>query len=154
MKRWLVGSLALNVLLVGIGAGFFVGGVLRPEPLRPPMPPGPGVQRDLAAAVETGLSGASRDAAREIVRRNLPPPPPMPMPRFEDMLARFVAGDVPKTPDFLDPAMEARRKRDIESLRKTFAELADVLETPERETLAAALAARVAQVRACIDSPR
>lgn len=156
MKRWLIGSLALNVLLVGIGGGFFAAGMFRPEPQRPPMgPPPPGAQRDLAAAVETGLSGDAREAAREIVRRNLAPPPPGgPFPRADDLLARFVEGDVPKTADFLDPVMEARRKKDVEALRRTFAELADTLEQPEREALAQALSQRVAAVRACIDAGR
>lgn len=152
MKRWLIGSLALNVLLVGIGAGFFAGGLFRPD-ARPPLmpPPGPGVQRDLAVAVERGLTGESREAAREIVRRNLAPPPQPPFRRAEDMLARFVDGDVPKTADFIDPAMEARRKQDIEALRKTFAELADTLEEPERRALADSLTARIGEIRACLD---
>lgn len=150
MKRWLVGSLALNVLLVGIGVGFFAGGLFRPEPRLPLPPPGPGVQRDLADAVERGLTGESREAAREIVRRNLSSPPPPPFRGPEDMLARFVDGDVPKTADFIDPAMEARRKQDIEAVRKTFAELADTLEEPERRALADALTARIGEIRACL----
>lgn len=153
MKRWLIGSLALNVLLVGIAGGFFAGGVFRPAP--PPrfgaLPGGPGIQRDIAMAVENGLTGAEREAAREIVRRNLTLPPP-PFPRAEDLLARFVEGDLPKTADILDPGMEARRRQEAEALRKTFAELADALEQPERESLAQALSQRISTVRACIDS--
>ncbi len=153
MRRWLIGSLALNVLLVGIGGGFLFGALLRPQPLTP-MPPPPGVQRDLVAAVDAGLTGEARERAREVVKRNMLPPPPMPMPRAEDLLGRFVDGEVPKTPDFLDPAMEARRKKDAEGVRKTFAELADVLDRDQRQALADALAARIGEVRACIDGSR
>jgi hypothetical protein len=152
MKRWLIGSLACNLLLLGIGAGFLVGGFLRPGPL-PPLGPRPGIQRDLMSAVENGLTGPEREQAMEIVRRNsddFAKPPPGPRP--DELLARFVAGDVPKLQDFLDPGFEQRRRREAENLRKIFAELADILEEPERKALADALQKRVDTVRACLDA--
>lgn len=151
MKRWLIGSLACNLLLIGIGAGFLVGGFLRPGPL-PPLGPRPGIQRDLMTAVETGLTGPDREQAMEIVRRNSDDFAKPPMPRADELLSRFVAGDVPKLQDFLDPGFEQRRRREAENLRKIFAELADVLEPPERQSLADALQKRVENVRACIDA--
>lgn len=151
MKRWLIGSLACNLILIGIGAGFFVGGAFRPGPM-PPLGPRPGIQRDLLAAADTGLAGSQREQAMDIIRRNSEDLGKPPMPRADEVLARFVDGDVPKLQDFLDPGFEQRRKRDAESLRKIFAELADVLEQPEREALAAALQKRVDAVRACLDT--
>jgi hypothetical protein len=151
MKRWLIGSLACNLLLIGIGVGAFAGGFLRPG-LPPPVGPRPGIQRDLMTAVETGLTGAEREQAMEIIRRNSDAFVKPPMPRADELLSRFVDGDVPKLQDFLDPGFEQRRKREAENLRKIFAELADALEQPERRALADALQKRVDSVRACIDT--
>lgn len=152
MKRWLIGSLACNLLLIGIGAGFLVGGFLRPGPL-PPLGPRPGIQRDLMIAAETGLTGKDREQAMEVIRRNSDDFAKPPLPRADELLARFVAGDVPKLQDFLDPGFEQRRRRDAENLRKIFAELADVLEEPEqRQALVDALQKRIDAVRACIDA--
>ena len=151
MKRWLIGSLACNLILIGIGVGFFVGGAFRPAPM-PPLGPRPGIQRDLLAAAQTALAGSQREQAVDIIHRNSEDLGKPPMPRADEVLARFVDGDVPKLQDFLDPGFEQRRKRDAESLRKIFAELADVLEQPEREALAAALQKRVETVRACLDT--
>lgn len=152
MKRWLIGSLACNLLLLGIGAGFLVGGFLRPGPL-PPLGPRPGIQRDLMIAAETGLTGTDRELAMEVIRRNSEDFAKPPLPRADELLARFVSGDVPKLQDFLDPGFEQRRRRDAENLRKIFAELADVLEEPEqRQALVDALQKRIDGVRACIDA--
>lgn len=151
MKRWLIGSLALNLVLIGIGAGFFVGGFFRPGPMQPLELP-PGVERDLMAAADSSLTGAEREQAMEIIRRNATDFTKPPMPRAEDLLSRFVDGDVPKLQDFFNPGFEQRRKREAENLRKIFAELAGLLEPPERKALADALQKRVESVRACIDA--
>ena len=151
MKRWLIGSLACNLLLIGIGAGFFVGAVLRPGPL-PPLGPRPGIQRDLMTAVENSLNGPEREQAMEIIRRNSGDAARPPMPQADELLSRFVDGEVPKLQDFLDPGFDQRRRREAENLRKIFAEFADVLEQPQRQALAAALQKRVESVRACIDA--
>lgn len=152
MRRWLIGSLALNVLLIGIGAGALIGEFIQPPPPPSPFGPRPGIQRDLMIAVETGLSGEARAQAREIVARHADRNPPPVLPRAEDVLGRFVEGEVPKLPDFTDPVMEQRRKREAETLRKIFAEFADVLDRPQRAALADALRRRVGEVRACIDA--
>jgi 16S rRNA A1518/A1519 N6-dimethyltransferase RsmA/KsgA/DIM1 with predicted DNA glycosylase/AP lyase activity len=103
------------------------------------------------AAADAGLTGPEREQAMEIIRRNAIDFDRPPMPRAGDLLSRFVDGDVPKLQDFLDPGFEQRRKREAENLRKIFAELADVLEPPERKALADALQKRVESVRACIE---
>lgn len=155
MKRWLIGSLALNLLLIGIGAGFFATAVAPRLPMFPPVGPRPGIQGDLLLAAETALKGEDRERALAILKRNfqgMDAPPPGARPRPEDVLKAFVEGRLPDDSPFADPKFEERRKREIAALRTAFAELISVLGRPAREAFAQALSERVEKVRNCLDS--
>ncbi|MGE4528812.1 MAG: hypothetical protein AB7D00_10645 [Rhodospirillaceae bacterium] len=155
MKRWLIGSLALNVLLIGVGTGFFFTSMAPRLPMLPPVGPRPGIQRDLLQAAETALSGADREHALAILKRNfqgMEGPPPGGPPRPEDILQAFVEGRLPEDRPFADPKFEERRKREIGALRAAFAELIATLDRPAREAFARAIRTRMESVRACLDS--
>lgn len=157
MKRWLIGSLALNVILIGVGVGFFAPAIFRMPP--PPFGPRPGLERDLRDAVDSSLSGAEQARAKAILDDHFKAldarigdrKPPRP----EDLLAAFVDGKLAEAlppPD--DPAFEARRKAEMETLRLTFLDLAKALDRPARQRLADGIRGRMEQVRACIDRGR
>ncbi|WP_337996899.1 hypothetical protein [Oleispirillum naphthae] len=155
MKRWLIASLAVNVLLIGVGAGFFFTAMAPRLPMLPPVGPRPGIQRDLLQAAETALSGADRTRALAILKRNfqgMEAPPPGPQPRPEDILRAFVEGRLPEDRPFADPNFEERRKREIDALRATFTEMIAALDRPAREAFARAIRTRMDSVRACLDS--
>jgi len=156
MKRWLIGSLALNVLLIGIGAGFLVTAAVPRPPQFPPLGPRPGIQRDLLQAAETALSGTQRTHALEILNRNFQamgvPSGPPPGPRAEDILRSFVEGHLPEDRPFADPKFEERRKREVDALHGAFDELVVALDRPARQAFAEAIRARMMSVRACLDA--
>ncbi len=155
MKRWLVGSLALNVLLLGIGAGFLAMSVLPLPPRFPPFGPRPGIQRDLIRAAEESLREPQRRRVLDILERAFAEPegarPPFP-PRPDDLLRDFVEGRLPQALAE-DTGFDDRRRRDAEAVRRAFVEMGEVLDRPSRQALAEALHRRMDNVRACLDGP-
>jgi len=154
MKRWLIGSLALNVVLLGVGGGFFLTSVVPGPPKFPMVAPRPGIQRDLLDAAKTGLSGEAREHAIAILERHFKTldDPSFRPPRPDDILEAFVDGHLPEGKPFADPHFEDRRRREAEALRGAFSELIAALDRSERQAFAAAIRVRVDAVRACFDS--
>jgi hypothetical protein len=154
MKRWLLGSLALNVLLIGIGVGFLATSSLPLPPKFPPFGPRPGIQRDLVRAVEETLPEPQRGRALAILDRNFKgmQRPGMP-PRPGNLLQDFVEGRPPVVPPMPDPGFEERRQHEGEAVSRTLADLEGVLDRPARQALADALTRRMEGVRACLDGP-
>jgi hypothetical protein len=153
MKRWLLGSLALNVLLIGIGVGFLATSSLPLPPKFPPFGPRPGIQRDLVRAVEETLPEPQRGRALAILDRNFKgmQRPGMPPPRPADLLRDFVEGRTPAALPMSDPGFEERRQHEGEAVIRAMVEMEEALSRPERQALATALTRRMEGVRACLD---
>ncbi len=155
MKRWLFGSLALNVLLLGVGVGFLATSSLSLPPKFPPFGPRPGIQRDLVRAVEDTLAEPQRGRALAILDRRfkdaggMEMPPPRPGNLLRDFVEGHVSAAAMPAPD---PGFEERRRREGEAVGLALADLADILDRPSRQALADAMTRRMAGVRACLDA--
>jgi len=158
MKRWLIASLGLNLVLIGSIVGFAVTAALPPLPFFPPMKRMQSFERDIHRIVEVLEPEAKQKALAIIDRRlaefhekrgqflDIPPGPDGLFEKFENRTVN------PELPDFILKLNE-RRGEEMRLIHQVVFDLSQVLDEGQRKKVAAAMRQRLREVDRCVGAP-